>query len=89
MRIRRVNNQRELETLVDEFITMGYRVVEEGETSTKLKKKEYGGGLAHLIIFLVIGWWTFFLANIAYAIFKYYTGEEVLVKVEGPAAVAV
>lgn len=83
MRIMRAENKKQLDMRIDEKITEGYRVVEQGEESAKLKQKDYGGALAHLIIFLLFGWYTFFGANIVYAIYKYYVGaDELLIKIE-------
>lgn len=81
MRIRNVKDQQELERVVDDFITQGYKDKSRGEKSVKLKKAEYGGLLAHILIFAIIGWFTLGLANVAYAAYKYYTGDEVLVKI--------
>ena len=81
MRIRHVENRKEMEKVVDDYITTGYKITNQGERTTKMKKTEYGGIIAHIFIFLVFGWWTFFVANILYAIYKYSSGEEVLIKI--------
>lgn len=81
MRIRHVDTKKEMEYQIDEYITQGYRIVTQGETTTKMKKTEYGGLVAHILIFLIFGWWTFFIANVVYAVVKYLMGEEVLIKV--------
>lgn len=81
MRIRKVQNQKEFESVIDEYITQGYSTKSRGEESAKLKKADYGGLVAHIIIFLIFGWWTFFIANLLYAGYCYSKGDEVLVKV--------
>jgi hypothetical protein len=80
MRLRKVESEKEMENVIDDLITTGYTIKSQGATSAKLKKAEYGGLIAHIIIFILFGWWTFFIANILYAGFKYLTGDEVLVK---------
>ena len=83
MRIRKVESKQKMEELIDDYITLGYRVVTEGEVTTKMKKTEYGGIGAHILIFIVTVWFTLGLGNVAYAIYRYYTGDEVLIKIEG------
>ena len=83
MRIRKVGNHREFENIVDEYITQGYSVKSMGESTAKLKKADYGGLVAHIIIFLIFGWWTIFIANLLYAGYCYSKGDEVLIKIEG------
>jgi len=82
-RIRRVDDEREMEKVIDDFITQGYKVKSRGERSTMMKEKSYGSGFAHLIILIFVGWWTLGIANAVYAAYKYYTGDEVQIKVEG------
>lgn len=82
MRIRHVKSVEEGERLVDEFITQGYKVESQGTTTIKVKKVEYGSLLAHLVIFFLTVWWTFGFGNLVYALYKYYSGEEVLIKFE-------
>lgn len=81
-RVRRVTDRREMERSVDEFITRGYRIVAEGDASTRLKERDWGDAGTHLIIAMLTGWWTFGLANALYALYRYTTAEEVVVKIE-------
>jgi hypothetical protein len=83
MRIRNVESKREFESAVDEYITRGYSVKSLGEDTAKLKDAQYGGIIAHLVIFVLFGWWTLFVANVLYAAFSYSRGDEVLVKMRG------
>jgi len=82
MRIRKVQNKREFENVIDEFITIGYTLQSRGEDNAKLKKKEYGGLIAHILIALFTIWWTLGIVNIIYAYYKYKKGDEVLVKLD-------
>lgn len=51
-RIRRVESEREQEKLVDEFITKGYKIDEQGQYSTKVKEKDWGSAPVHAFVFL-------------------------------------
>lgn len=82
MRIRAVENKKEMERVIDDFITQGYSIKSRGEASAKMKQAEYGSIMAHILIFIVTVWFTLGLANVAYAVYKYYTGDEVLIKIE-------
>ncbi|WP_408959821.1 hypothetical protein [Natrinema sp. 74] len=81
-RIRRVDDKREMERVIDDFITQGYKVKNQGERSTLMKKKTWGSGGTHLIIGILTVWWTLGIGNLAYAIYKYFTAEEVQIKVD-------
>jgi hypothetical protein len=85
MRIRQVETSKEFEQVIDDYITLGYKIKERGNLSTVVKKVEYGGILAHLLIFVLTVWFTLGLGNVAYALYKYYTGEEVLIKMRDTA----
>ena len=82
MRLRRAQTTQEMERVVDDLITQGYKVKSRGERSVKMKDEEYGSLMAHIIIFVLFGWWTFFIANVLYAAYKYVTGDEVLIQLE-------
>lgn len=82
-RIRRVDDERDMEKVIDDFITQGYKVKSRGERSTMMKEKNYGSGFAHLVILVLVGWWTLGIANVVYAAYKYYSADEVQIKVEG------
>jgi hypothetical protein len=77
-----VENRRELERSVDEFITRGYTIKSEGEESTRLKKREWGDAGTHLILALITGWWTFGLSNALYAIYKHVAAEEIVIRLD-------
>jgi hypothetical protein len=67
---------------IDEYVTRGYRITSRGETSARLKERDWGDGGVHLIIAALSAWWTVGLSNALYAIYKYVTAEEVLITVE-------
>lgn len=81
MRIRKTRSSREYEEVIDEYITTGYKVQERGEKTTKLANAKYGGAVSHILIFIIFGWWTFFVANILWLAYNYYSKtDKVLVK---------
>ncbi|MHC3438233.1 hypothetical protein ACYJ1Y_09035 [Natrialbaceae archaeon A-gly3] len=80
-RIRRVEDTQEFERVIDDYITQGYKVQSRGEHSAKLKQKDYGSIVAHILIFIVFGWWTLGVANALYLAYKYFSGESVTVKI--------
>lgn len=81
-RIRRVDDQKELERTIDDFVTRGYKIKTQGERSARLKKHTWGSGSGHLVVAALTIWWTLGIGNVAYAIYKNQTAEEVEVKVE-------
>lgn len=82
MRMRKVENKKQMENLVDEYVTMGYKIKSMGENTTKVEKVNNGSAIGHIVIFLLFGWWTLLLANLLYLIFARTGNDEVVVKVE-------
>jgi len=67
-RIRRVQSQREQDKLVDEFITRGYTIKEQGQFTAKVKEKDWGEVIVHVFVFfgaLLVGAMIFSAANLA------------------------
>lgn len=81
MRIRKCQNQSELESVTDDYITRGYKVVSRGENSIKMKEDTgYGSVFWHIVLLLFIP----LIGNAIYAWHVNSKGEEVLIKnVEG------
>lgn len=81
-RVRRVESRKEMERTTEDFLTRGYKIKQEGQESTMLKKKNWGSGGMHIVIAVLTAWWTLGVGNVAYAIYKYLTAEEVQIKIE-------
>lgn len=81
-RIRRVDDEKEMDKVIDDFITQGYKVKSRGEQSAMMKEKDFGSGGMHLIILIFLGWWTIGIANAVYAAYKYFGADEVQIKIE-------
>lgn len=80
VRVRRVKNQQDLDNQLDEYLTLDYKIIKRRENQILLKKKDWGDGAIHLIIFVILGWWTLGISNLAYAVYKYQTAERILIK---------
>ena len=81
-RIRRVDDEREMEKVIDDFKTQGYNIKSQGQRSTMMKKHTWGTGSGHIVVAVLTVWWTLGIGNVAYAIYKHSTAEEVQIKVE-------
>lgn len=81
-RIRRVDDQREMEKVIDDFVTQGYKIKSQGERTAMMKKKNFGSVGVHILILIFVGWWTLGIANAVYAAYKYFTADEVQIKVK-------
>lgn len=81
MRIRKCQNQSEYESVIDDYITQGYKVQDRGQVSTKLKNSSWGSGWVHFFLALFF-WWLVFIPNVIYAFYKNSKADEVLVRNE-------
>lgn len=77
-RLRKVTSQREMDTLVDDYVTQGYKILDRGERSVRVKKTDYGSIGWHVVLFfLTIG-----VGNVIYAVIKSSGADEVIVRLE-------
>lgn len=81
-RIRRVDDEREMERVTEDFLTRGYKTKSQGGNSTLVKKSTWGSGTGHLVVAALTIWWTLGIGNVAYAIYKNLTAEEVQIKID-------
>lgn len=82
-RIKHASSTREAEGFRDEFITQGYKVESEGDTSMIVKRSSWGTLPGHLLVALLTIWWTFGLGNLVYALAAH-KSDEVMIKVDQP-----
>lgn len=78
-RIRRCRNQREMEQVIDDFVTTGYKVKSRGTDNAllvKYKKKN------HAKIAALTVWWTCGLGNLIYYFMPEKTEDEVMIKID-------
>jgi hypothetical protein len=81
-RLRRVGSRKELEGILDDYITQGYEVINQGEASALLRKKTWGSAGGHVLWALLTVWFTFGFGNLAYALVAHFTAEQVMLKIE-------
>ena len=79
-RLRKVTTQKEMENLIDDYVTQGYEIIERGERSTMLRRKTWGSASGHLLWFLFTVWWSIGIGNLIYALVAHSTAEQVLVR---------
>jgi len=81
-RLRRVRSQMEMENLIDDYVTQGYEVIQQGNTTTLVRKKTWGSVAGHVFCALITVWFLFGLGNVGYALVAHYTAEQVMIKIE-------
>ncbi|MDR2967041.1 MAG: hypothetical protein LBU74_03735 [Methanobacteriaceae archaeon] len=54
MRIKKIKSQKKFENTIDEYITMGYKLKSQNESSIKLKKENIPRMIIHGIIMLIL-----------------------------------
>jgi hypothetical protein len=85
-RIRDTANPDEAARVIDDFMTQGYVIKDQGINTTLLKKKSWGsaaGWIVAIIVALVLTVFTFgisWLLPIVYAIYAHYAAPGVLVR---------
>ena len=88
-RIRRVETTRELQTVREDLIIQGYEVLREGEGNILMRVKTWGSTGYHVVIALLTVWFTFGIANVIYALVAHNSADQVLIKLEEPAAASI
>jgi hypothetical protein len=84
-RLRRVSSRKELENMVDDYVTQGYEVLDQGERTTMLRKKTWGTAGGHVLWALLTVWWTLGIGNLIYALVAHYGADRVMLKMDEPA----
>jgi hypothetical protein len=82
-RIRKFNSKSEMEKALDEYITLGYRVKEQGENNILVRKHD-NGSTAVIIILAICTWILLEIPTILYVWYKRTHADTILMKVEGP-----
>jgi hypothetical protein len=80
-RIRKFNSKSEMERALDEYITMGYRVREQGESTILVRKHDNGSSLV-IVILAVFTWILAEIPTILYVWYKRTHADTILMKVE-------
>lgn len=82
-RLRRVTSHKEMENMLDDYITQGYEVVSQGQNTALVRRKTWGSAGGHTLWFLLTFWFTLGIGNLIYALVAHYGAEQVMLKVEG------
>lgn len=59
---------------IDRKTREGWTVIDKSESKVTLRKRGFGSLKAHILLLILTAWWTFFLGNIMYAVYKYVRG---------------
>lgn len=85
MRIRECKDKDEMARLVDDFLTTGWKVKEQGAGSTLMQKKTWGGafGLVAIVVGLLLSIPTIgiSLLLLAYPIYAHFGAEKMLIRI--------
>jgi hypothetical protein len=57
-RLRRLSSKKDMESVIDDFVTQGYTIRNRGESSALLRKSSWGSGGGHLLWALLTDWFT-------------------------------
>jgi hypothetical protein len=77
-----------MDRVVDDFMTQGFTVKEEGSSTVLLKKKSWGsaaGWIVSIVVALILAVFTFgisFVIPIVYAVYAHYNAPEVLLRIK-------
>lgn len=83
-RLRKVTSKKEMDNLIDDYVTQRYEILEQGERSALVRKVSWGTSGGHILWALLTVWFTFGLGNLVYALIVRYSGEKVLIKIDEP-----
>ena len=81
-RIRKVSNEKEMDQIVDDFITQGYKIKSRGEQSVNIKKNNWGSMGGHILVALLTVWFTLGIGNLIYALISNSKADDVLVRIQ-------
>ena len=77
-RLRRVSSRKEMENLIEDYVTQGYAILEQTDRNAMVKKKSYGSMLLHIILVCC----TAGIGNIVYYFIAQNNAEKVMIKVD-------
>jgi hypothetical protein len=81
-RLRRVGSKKELENMLDDYMTQGYEIIEQGQTTAMVRRKTWGSAGGHVLWALLTFWFTLGLGNLVYALVAHYNAEKVMLKID-------
>lgn len=87
-----VRDPQEFEQTIRSYLDRGYTLQDWGEEHADLREQRFGSPLGHVIVFFLVGWWTFLIGNAIYAAVSYTNADEVRIALpsrQGGSAVGV
>jgi hypothetical protein len=81
-RLRRVGSQKELENLLDDYMTQGFEIISQGQNTALVRRKTWGTAGGHVLWAILTAWWTIGIGNLVYALVAHYNAEQVMLKLE-------
>ena len=82
-RLRRVSSRKEMENLIDDYVTQRYVILKQSEKNAMVQKKSWGTSGGHILWALLTVWWTIGIGNLIYAFIAKSQAEKVMIKVDG------
>ena len=80
--VKRVENKKALELTIEDKQTEGYKLASSTDYQAAMYKNNYGSFVGHIIVFVLFGWWTLFVANLLYMLICFFAKkEELIIKV--------
>ncbi len=71
--------------MLDDYMTQGYEIIEEGQTTAMVRRKTWGSTGGHVLWALLTVWFTLGFGNLAYALVAHYNAERVMLKIDADA----
>lgn len=79
VRTRTTESRAEFERTLEDYIVMGWRLVRRSPYVAEVKRRTWGRVRRHFLVF-ALGFWTFGLANVLYALVAHARAERVVVR---------
>ena len=77
--IKRISTKKELEQAVEDAHAEGWKLKSHSDNVSVLEKSGGFGGLAgHALVFVLTVWFTFGFGNVAFALYRHFSGKKEL-----------
>ena len=79
VRTRTTESRAEFERTVEDYVILGWRLVRRSPYVAEVRRRSWGKARRHFLVF-ALGFWTFGLANLLYALVSRLRAERVIVR---------
>ena len=77
--IKRVDTKKALEQAIEDAQAEGWKLKSSSDNVAVLEQPgSFGGAIGHIVVLILFGWWTFGIANLLFAGYRYFTGKKEL-----------